>query len=106
MITIMSATDRRKRSRRQDDVHVMTPEQYRDLLRKVDYNYDANLRGEHMETRLQAVEKTVKELCSRITRGMWAMIVALIAATGSLIAAIYQLILWIQDLISQAVSIT
>lgn len=103
---IDTAPDRRHRRRRAGDGCVMTQEQLDRLLEKVERNHDANIRGEHMEIRMQAVERTVKELCDRITRGMWAMICSLVIATGSLITAIWHVVTWIQELINHTILIS
>ena len=89
--------------RREDDRHGLTKDQLDQLIKKVEDNHDASIRNENVTVRLSAVEAQVKRLCSRITNGLRAMVGALILAVATLIAAVWQIVVWIQKLIQHAV---
>ena len=102
-ILSMTTADRRHTARRASDGCFLTKEQLEDLIRKVESNRAATIRGEGIERRLSAVETQVKRLCSRITNGLWAMVGSLVVAVATLIAVIWQIVIWIQKLIEHAV---
>ena len=89
--------------RRASDECILTKNQLEDLIKKVEDNHDASIRNESTNVRLSAVEMRVKRLCSRITNGLWAMVGSLIVTVATLIAAIWQIVIWIQKLIEHAV---
>lgn len=102
----MTTADRRNTVRRASDECILTKDQLEDLIEKVDDNHDTSIRNENIVDRLSAVELQVKRLCSRITNGLWAMIGSLIVAVGALIAAVWQIVMWIQKLIEHSILIT
>lgn len=89
--------------RRAADECILTKDQLEELIKKVDDNHDASIRNESTNVRLSAVEEQVKRLCSRITKGLWTMVGSLVVAVATLIAAIWQIVIWIQKLIEHAV---
>ena len=99
----MATADRRHTVRRASDERILTKDQLEDLIKKVEDNHDASIRNESTNVRLSAVETQIKRLCSRITKGLWAMVGSLILAVATLIAAIWQIVIWIQRLIEHAV---
>ena len=99
----MTTADRRHTVRRASDECILTKKQLEDLIKKVEDNHDAAIRYESITDRLSAVETQVKRLCSRITKGLWIMVGSLVVAVATLIAAIWQIVIWIQKLIEHAV---
>jgi len=102
----MCSVERRRATRRVDDGCYLTKEQVEDLQKKVDANHDATIRSEDILRRLVRVEKQVGNLCSRITLALWSMVGTAILAVGSLIAAIWHIVKWIQELIEHSMIIT
>ena len=76
------------------------------LIKKVEDNHDESIRNEGVTVRLSAVEAQVKRLCSRITNGLWAVVGSLFVAVATLIAAVWQIVVWIQKLVEHAVILT
>ena len=98
-----TTADRRHTVRRASDECILTKDQLEDLIKKIEDNHDASIRNESTNVRLSAVEMQVKRLRSRITKGLWTMVGSLIVAVATLIAAIWQIVIWIQKLIEHAV---
>lgn len=98
--------EKRRRTRRAGDGCVMTQDQLERLMEKVEQNYDSNLRNEHMGRRITAVEESVKKLCDRMTNAMIATIGLLFVGTGTLIAAIWQIVIYLQNIIEKTMVIT
>lgn len=75
-------------------------------MAKVQKNYDTSIRYEAVLDRLANLETKVGALCNRITNALWAICTALAVATVSLIAGIWHIVKWIQELIEHALIIS
>lgn len=102
----MSEGENRPLGRRSTDDCGLNRDQADELLRKVQQCYDNAIRFEAVILRLEKVELRVGGLCNRITTALWAVCAALGTATMALIAALWHIVRWIQELIEQAMWIS
>lgn len=102
----MESLERRHMYRRSTDGCYLNREQVGELLKKVEKNHDTSIRYEAVLDRLDKVELRVGMLCNRITNALWAICIALGTATVSLIAGLWHIVKWIQELIEHSIIIS
>lgn len=102
----MESLERRHMYRRSTDGCSLNREQVGELLKKVEKNHDTSIRYEAVLDRLDKVELRVGMLCNRITNALWAICIALGTATVSLIAGLWHIVKWIQELIEHSIIIS